>query len=256
MALDLARHGAAHVAGGAGALAETLLERYRELGGRIHFRTRAQAVEVDGGGRVVAVRDQRGGRWPAAGAADAVVANLLPGNLATMLGESCPPPFRRRLERLPLGWGAFTLYLGVDEALVAGEALHHQVVAGSGALGEGRSVFVSVSPEWDTGRAPAGRRAVATVSTHTAVEPWWDFYHRRTLDAREGYRRRRAEYVARLLTMAGRALPGLAAHPEGVRSAAPWDADHLRPLYAPRGGAGGGAAARRLWGRRSAPGAA
>ena len=89
VALDLARHGAAHVAGGAGALAETLLERYRELGGRIHFRTRAQAVEVDGGGRVVAVRDQRGGRWPEAGAADAVVANLLPGNLATLLGESC-----------------------------------------------------------------------------------------------------------------------------------------------------------------------
>jgi phytoene dehydrogenase-like protein len=104
----------------------------------------------------------------------------------------------------------------VDEALVAGEALHHQVVAGSGALGEGRSVFVSMSPEWDTGRAPAGQRAV-TISTHTAVEPWWDFYRRRTLDAREGYRRRRAEYVERLLTMAGRALPGLAAHPEGVR---------------------------------------
>ena len=159
MALDLARHGAAHVAGGAGALAETLLERYRELGGRIHFRTRAQAVEVDGGGRVVAVRDQRGGRWPEAGAADAVVANLLPGNLADVAGGGCPPPFRRRLERLPLGWGAFTLYLGVDEALVAGERPAPPGGGGrAGRSARARSVFVSVVAGVGPGAGP-GRAA-------------------------------------------------------------------------------------------------
>ncbi|MDQ3702565.1 MAG: NAD(P)-binding protein [Chloroflexota bacterium] len=220
VALDLARHGPVHVAGGAGALAETLLQRYLELGGRIHFRTRAEHVEVNGRGRVVAVRDQRGGRWPAAGKATAVVANLPPANLAELLGESCPTPFRRRVARAPAAWGAFTLYLGVDEELVAGSALHHQVVTGVGPLGEGRSVFVSVSPAWDRGRAPAGQRAV-TVSTHTAVEPWWAFYRQRTVVAREDYRKRRAEYAARCLALAARALPGLAERPQGIRMTLP-----------------------------------
>lgn len=220
VALDLARHGPVHVAGGAGALAETLLNRYLELGGRIHFGTRAEHVEVDGKGHVVAVRDQRGGRWPARGEATAVVANLPPANLAELLGAACPTPFRRRVARAPAAWGAFTLYLGVDEELVAGSALHHQVVAGAGPLGEGRSVFVSVSPAWDSGRAPEGQRAV-TVSTHTAVEPWWAFYRQRTVAAREDYRKRRAEYAARCLALAARALPGLAARPQGIRMTLP-----------------------------------
>ncbi len=216
VALDLARHGPVHVAGGAGALAETLLRRYLELGGRIHFRTRAQAMELDGQGRVVAVRDQRGGRWPARGQAAAVIANLPPAGLAGLLGDHCPASFRRRVARAPRAWGAFTLYLGLDEELVAGKVLHHQVVAGDGPLGEGRSVFVSISPEWDTSRAPAGQRAV-TVSTHTVVEPWWVFYRQRTVAAREAYRARRADYAARCLALASRALPGLSERPQGVR---------------------------------------
>ena len=52
----------------------------------------------------------------------------------------------------------------------------------------------------------------------------------------------------------GAGPPGPGGASGGGAAAAPWDADHLRPLYAPRGGAGGGAPARRLWGRRSRPG--
>ena len=66
------------------------------------------------------------------------------------------------------------LYLGLDAAaLPPGAAEHHQVVMDLGRpLGEGNSVFLSVSPAADTSRAPWGMRA-ANLSSHTAVAPWW-----------------------------------------------------------------------------------
>lgn len=216
VALDLARHGTVHVAGGAGALAQTLVRRYTELGGRLHFRTRAAALDRDHRGRAVAVRDTRGRRWPEHGPASAVIANLPPADLCRLLGDGCPPALRRRVEARPRAWGAFTLYLGVDADAVPAGPLHHQIVAPGGALGEGRSVFVSISPAWDGTRAPPGQRAV-TISTHTAVEPWWEYYRQRTAAARDGYRQRRADYAARCLSLAAHALPQLAAHPDRVR---------------------------------------
>lgn len=100
--------------------------------------------------------------------------------------------------------GAFTVHVGVDAAVVPPDAvLHHQVVRGT-PLGEGNSVFVSVSPGWDPGRAPAGRRAV-TISTHTALAPWWE-----VLAAdRAAYARRKAAWAARCIEAAEVALPGL-----------------------------------------------
>ena len=58
------------------------------------------------------------------------------------------------------GWGAFMVYAGVDGGAIPDHApLHHQVIVRE-PLGEGNSVFVSVSPGWDKARAPQGRRAV------------------------------------------------------------------------------------------------
>jgi phytoene dehydrogenase-like protein len=100
------------------------------------------------------------------------------------------------------------LYLGLDAAgLPAGAGDHHQVVVDPARpLGEGNSVFVSLSDATDATRAPAGRRA-ATLSTHTALAPWWAAY-------RQGgavYEDCKADYTERLLAAAERALPGLRA---------------------------------------------
>ena len=83
------------------------------------------------------------------------------------------------------------------------ESLHHQVVARQ-PLGEGNSVFISISPAWDSARAPAGKRAI-TLSTHTRLDPWWQL-HRSDQSA---YETRKQEYAGRLLQTAEIALPGI-----------------------------------------------
>ncbi|MFM8320630.1 MAG: phytoene desaturase family protein, partial [Chloroflexota bacterium] len=115
-----------------------------------------------------------------------------------------PARLRRLPDKPPDGWGAFVAYLGIDEGVLPpGGALHHQVLRGR-PLGDGRSVFLSLSPAWDAGRAPAGRRAL-TVSTHTRLAPWWDLYQ----NNRPGYESARQDYLARMLDAAETALPGL-----------------------------------------------
>jgi phytoene dehydrogenase-like protein len=132
------------------------------------------------------------------------------------------------------------LYLGVDDTAVVGRAEHHQIVMDpTRPLGDGNSVFVSVSAVGEPDRAPNGQRAV-TASTHTAIEPW--LMLKRTNP--ELYRQRKAEYAERLLCAIERALPGLR---NGVRfqltaSPASFERFTRRP-----GGMVGGFAQTSLW---------
>ena len=198
-ALDLPRRGVVHLEGGMGAIAQSLATALRANGSVLRYRQEVTRIRFEDG-RPVAVETKRGDAIPA----DIVIANLPPWNIKRLLGEDAP----RRLGHLPLepkdGWGAFMLYAGVDSSVIAPKApLHHQVVVRE-PLGEGNSVFVSVSPAWDEARAPAGRRAV-TISTHTNPHPW---YRLRSDD--EGmYNKRKQAYGERLLDAANGALPGL-----------------------------------------------
>ena len=109
-------------------------------------------------------------------------------------------------------------YVGLDaDAVPPGLPDHHQVVMDyDKPLGEGNSVFLSLSPTWDTSRAPTGRRAL-TLSTHTRIQPWWAL---RQAD-RDAYRARRAEYTERLLCAAERVIPGLRSRARLVLPATP-----------------------------------
>lgn len=197
-ALDLPRRGVVHPVGGMGSLAEALAQAVRAHGSRILYRQAASRIHITDGAPV-AVETARGDRFPA----DLVVANLTPWDLARLLGEAWPRGVRRT-RRPPRRWGAFVVYMGIDAAVVpAGYPLHHQVVVDM-PLGEGRSIFLSLSPAWDATRAPVGHRA-ATISMHTALDPWWELYER----DRPAYEARRAEYTDRLIAAAERALPRL-----------------------------------------------
>ena len=65
---------------------------------------------------------------------------------------------------------------------------------------------MSLSPawDWDKSRAPAGRR-VLTISTHTALDPWWELYQ----ENETTYEIRKSQYLERLLAGARRVLPDL-----------------------------------------------
>jgi C-3',4' desaturase CrtD len=200
-ALDLPRRGVNHVRGGVGSLAETLVAWIREHGGEVLYRQQVEEIEVEGG-RATAVRTNKGLHLQG----DHILANLTPWALADLLGPQAPPDLKREVKERPPTWGAFTLYLGLDAAeLPDGVATHHQIINDHRQpLGEGNSVFISLSGPDDESRGPANTRT-ATLSTHTAVTPWWRLRH----TDKAAYHARRQAYTEQLLDTAEKAIPGL-----------------------------------------------
>jgi phytoene dehydrogenase-like protein len=199
IAMDLPRVGAQHVMGGIGNIAETLATAFRQLGGSYHKRQTVTDIEPKGRGYLV--KTDKGLEVQA----EAVLANLTPWGLAKILGQHTPPGLQRETQTRPDTWGAFTLYMGVDEAAVAGDCDHYQVIQDYGRpLGEGNSVFISLNDPEDGSRAPAGQRTV-TMSTHTHIETWY------ALQAQdpEAYEARRAEYQENFLRAAEQVLPNI-----------------------------------------------
>jgi phytoene dehydrogenase-like protein len=200
-ALDLPRRGVVHLPGGMGTLAKTLAAQITRLGGTIHYRQRVTAVRPIAGASGYRVETAKGLSLQAS----QVIFNLPSASIQWLLVDA---PRRRQSDPADVpssdAWSAFCLYLGVEgDGLPDDLPLHHQAILGE-PLGEGNSVFLSLSPHWDSARAPSGHRAV-TLSTHTLPHPWWEL-HRRDPAAFEG---RRERYTERLLQAAEAAIPGI-----------------------------------------------
>jgi C-3',4' desaturase CrtD len=165
-ALDLARAGVYHLPQGLSQIATQLARGVRKRGGRIAYKTRASAIRFDGEGRVSGVETDRGFY-----AAREIISSLPVGDTAALLDEDVGATLRERAEASPGVWGSFMAYVGLREGAVPDDApLHHQVVSSMhGLLGEGRSVFISLSLPGE--RAPGKMRAL-TMSTHTHVGHW------------------------------------------------------------------------------------
>ncbi len=196
-ALDLPRRGVVHLEGGMGTIAHTLAEAVRQNGGHVQFRQQVSRIVIERG-KPVAVETLRGDAFNA----DIVIANLPPWNIARLLGEDAPRRLRKLAPWPRDGWGAFTIYVGLDASAVPADLpLHHQVVIAE-PLAEGNSVFLSLNPDWDENRAPRNRRAL-TISTHTDLEAWWQLFHQ----DRAAYEAQKTAYTERVLTAAEVALP-------------------------------------------------
>jgi C-3',4' desaturase CrtD len=206
-ALDLARQGVYHVEGGIGGLAETLVDALEAYGGQVLYRRHVKHI-VMRDGRAVAVEAEHR-RQRERHDADFVVGNLTPWSLDELLGDDSPRGLQREVARRGAGYGAFVLHLGVREgAFPQGFPDHHQVIHDyDSPLGEGCSIFMSVSPAWDGSRAPDGHRAV-TMTTHTQVNPWWELLER----DEAAYAARKAEYSDKMLGLVERAIPGFTQH--------------------------------------------
>lgn len=208
-ALDLARQGVYHVEGGIGGLAETLVNKVRELGGEVLYRHSVKRIHIENG-RVTGVHvfkgrhDKKGGILPA----DFVVANVTPWSLDQLLGENSPRNLRQEIKGRKYGYGAFVLHVGARaDQLPSDISEHHQIVTSfDKPMGEGESIFVSMSPTWDKSRAPEGYKAI-TMTTHTEVTQWW-----KLLQADESaYYARKEEYAERMITAVDDKIPGFRA---------------------------------------------
>jgi C-3',4' desaturase CrtD len=225
VALDLYRRGVAHVEGGVGNLAETLVQAVRAQGGQVLYRhevtaiRRGEACPRPMGGREMGKRkacpyriETKRGSFEA----DVVLANLTPWALAKLMGDNAPSSLQQRVRNLKPISSAFMAYLGVDEEAVnppggskppGGSIDHHQVIVDPAQpLGEGNSVFVSISPGWDHVRAPQGQRAI-TISTHTRAAEWYAL-----AKDEAAFEDRKQMYLERLIDAAAIALPKLKQH--------------------------------------------
>lgn len=205
-AMDLARQGTYHVEGGIGGIAETLVDKVHDFGGEVLYRQHVTRIAIENG-RVAGVYAKKGRRQPKEQffGADFVIANNTPWSLDEMLNENSPPTLRREVQHRDDTQGAFILHLGVNaEKLPEGIADHHQIVRTlDGTMGEGETMYVSMSPAWDKSRAPEGQRAV-TVSTHTKVQQWWDL-----LESDESaYYARKEQYAEYMIEGIDKVIPG------------------------------------------------
>jgi phytoene dehydrogenase-like protein len=198
-ALDLARQGVAHIPGGMGNMANKLVGTIKDNGGEVLFRQEVKRVSKNKQGKYTVQTKNRQDIE-----ADVLVINLSPWNIAQIMKDQLPSRLRKLPEMPGSGWGAFMLYVGLDDSQIAKDLpLHHQVIVDE-PLGEGNSIFMSLSPEWDPSRAPHGKRAL-TISTHTNLATWWRLFD----TDRVAYEDRKEEYAQRLLEAAERVLPGL-----------------------------------------------
>jgi C-3',4' desaturase CrtD len=210
-ALDLPRRGVAHLVGGMGSISRHLADALGRQGGQIHYRQRVTRVTREPAGSW-RVETNKG----LAFTADTVIFNLSSWDAQGLLNADPAPRLEahgsttevvtpnRQTQGVPAdGWGAFIVYAGLDERTVPAElSLHHQVVMDE-PLGEGNSVFLSLSLPGDITRAPDGRRAL-TMSTHTALQPWWDLFER----DRPAYEARKVAWTERVWAAVERVLPG------------------------------------------------
>jgi phytoene dehydrogenase-like protein len=210
-ALDLPRRGVASVPGGMGAMADKLVQAVSNFGGKVLFRKEVTSV-AGNFEKGFFVRTKRGEEF----FADAVVLNQTPWNAARLI-EANKNRVLSSIGKLPAdGWGAFVIYAGVDSKFVPRVFPEHHQIIQSEPLGEGESVFLSISPAWDKTRAPEGKRAV-TISTHTRLGEWWNIYR----ENRPEYEERKASYTERIIDVVQKVFPGLSSSAELVLPGSP-----------------------------------
>jgi C-3',4' desaturase CrtD len=217
VALMLPRLGMYEVRGGAQALADALVDATRKSGGTVRLDTTVLRLAFDSGGRAGGVVLLSG---ETVEATRAVVSNLTVwdtyGKLVGL--NRTPEDVRRRLKDLH-GWGAYLLYLGMDDAAAAALPASHILALTDWCEGreydaETSQFMFSCAPPWDA-RAPAGKRAV-TVCTFTEPTQWFAF-HRDESEHEEQDQTRLEECWQRI----HRCMPELGGSIEVIETATP-----------------------------------
>ena len=181
LALSGPRAGMFAIRGGAAELANRLADSVKRSGGRIRLDTPVLRLSYNSTGAAVGV-DLLSGETVTA--AKAIVSNLTVwdtyGKLVGL--NRTPTEIRKQLNWLR-GWGAYLLYLGLDEAAANSLTADHIIALTDWQTAESydpesNQLTFAAAPNWDA-RAPAGKRAV-TIHAFTNVDEWFTFHRDET----------------------------------------------------------------------------
>ena len=177
VALTLRRYGFFTIEGGAGELAQRLVQSIVQSGGRVRLNTPALRLAYDSSGQPVGVTLLSG---ETVTAARAIVSNLTVwdtyGKLVGL--DHTPLEIRKRLKTLS-SWGAYLIYAGVEERVASKLPADH-IVSVTSFAESGKhdpataQINFAMAPHWNP-RAPAGHRA-ATVQVLTHADQWFAFH--------------------------------------------------------------------------------
>ena len=179
LAVSQAPQGLYHLEGSMQELSDRLVAALKRDGAKLFMGHTVENIYVDNGkANAVRIRNQKTGEtWVET--ADHVVANVTVQNLVKLVANENQPHtldsmagYKRRVDKLPSPWGAFIVYLGVDESAIPTNCPPHLQFFYNydGPIGENNSLFVSVSHPGD-GRAPTGK-ATITASSFTDTQIW------------------------------------------------------------------------------------
>ena len=79
--------------------------------------------------------------------------------------------------------------------------MHNQILSNK-KFTEGNSIFISISPSWDTTRAPENQRTI-TISSHTNLNKWWTLLK----NDKEKYLQLKNTYENKLIGLAKTIIP-------------------------------------------------
>lgn len=217
VALNLPRRGMYAIRGGASGLADALTESIKKSGGKLRFNSPVLRLAYDAAGRATGVDLLSGERVEAS---RAVISNLtIWDTYGKLAGTSrTPDNVRRRIKTLR-GWGAYLLYLGLDEEVTEELPAEHILALTDWQeqkdyTPEETQFMFGVAPAWDA-RAPSGKRAV-TVSTFTDAEQWFSFHEDETAHEAQDQ-----EMLERWWERIHRSMPELGSRVEVIETATP-----------------------------------
>ncbi len=208
-ALDIYRFGCQYKIGGLESVAKDLAGYVTSHGGEIRYATRAKAIFNDNA-VVKGVATNRGD-------IDApIVISAIPlDNTSELLSEPSSSNLPKRADAQSEMWGAFTLYLGVDERCLPKDVHFFEQVTDIERHHDADNLLISISPAWDRSRAPEGKRAI-TVSTHVNAKHWIDL-----ATDKEKYNVEKRKLEQKLLDQIERALPNIRGGIETMLSGSP-----------------------------------
>ena len=165
------------IKGGSAALANSLASSIKQSGGKIRLNAPVLRMSYDTAGEARGI-DLLSGETVTA--SRAIISNLtIWDTYGKLIGlNHTPNEIRSQLKALN-GWGAYLLYLGMDQE-AADRLVSDHVLALNDWPGdepynpEQMHLLFAAAPAWDR-RAPEGKRAV-TVHAFTAVEDWFSFH--------------------------------------------------------------------------------